>query len=207
MPKKKTLAGVDVFCSYDKAVAPEDLVPFPRNPNTHPDKQVALLAKIIRAQGWRHPIVISARSGFITKGHARREAALVLEVAKVPVEVQEYADDASEWADIVADNRIAELAETNTSTLRDLLESIDDGAVDMDLTGFDHDDLETLMTQVGDFSDLDQQNDDLAPMDPETIPVVVPHKFREKVVAFLANGEQPTAAGLGKGVMKRCGLL
>ena len=39
----------------DKEVPIEELVPNPRNPNTHPEDQVKLLAKIIKFQGFRSP--------------------------------------------------------------------------------------------------------------------------------------------------------
>ena len=42
--KAKALAdGVEVWCSFDKLVPVGDLKPNPRNPNTHPSRQVALL--------------------------------------------------------------------------------------------------------------------------------------------------------------------
>jgi hypothetical protein len=101
---------------------------------------------VIAAQGWRNPIVVSNRSGLITKGHARREAALSLKCATVPVDYQDYATESEELADMIADNRIAELAEADRSMLRDLAEQLDDGAFDTDLTGFDRLALEELMT-------------------------------------------------------------
>jgi hypothetical protein len=42
-----------VFCAHTELVDIEKLVPNPRNPNRHPENQIKLLAKIIRAQGWR----------------------------------------------------------------------------------------------------------------------------------------------------------
>jgi hypothetical protein len=47
---------------------------------------------------------------------------------------------------MIADNRIAELAEPDRSMLRELAEQLDTGALDMDLTGFDAEALEELMT-------------------------------------------------------------
>ncbi|MDP7011615.1 MAG: hypothetical protein QF685_09565 [Verrucomicrobiota bacterium] len=41
----------------------EELVPNPRNPNTHSAAQVELLAKIIRHRGWRAPITVSSFRG------------------------------------------------------------------------------------------------------------------------------------------------
>ena len=71
----RTMIGdTPVFCSYDEIVDIEKVVPNPRNPNQHPKAQVELLAKIIKAQGWRNAITVSTRSGFIVKGHGRLAA-------------------------------------------------------------------------------------------------------------------------------------
>jgi len=139
--------GVPVFCSHTAIVNIENVVPNPRNPNQHPENQVALLSKIIAGQGWRNPIVISKRSGFVVKGHGRLCAAQALGVSEVPIDEQEYDSEAAEYADLIADNRIAELAEISAPELKDLLEEIDTGDLDMDLTGFDEKSLEELMSQ------------------------------------------------------------
>jgi len=128
-------------------IATADLKPNPRNPNKHPDKQIALLAKIIAAQGWRAPITVSNRSGLIVRGHGRLAAALKLGCEQCPVDYQDYADDAAEWADILADNKLAELGDWDMPMLKDVLEDLDTGAFDMDLTGFDTGEIEQLMSQ------------------------------------------------------------
>ena len=69
---------IPVRCSFTEMADPRLLVPQPRNPNRHSDEQVALLAKIIAHQGWRNPITVSNRSGFVVAGHARLAAALRL---------------------------------------------------------------------------------------------------------------------------------
>lgn len=125
-----------VFCAHTELVETEKLVPNPRNPNRHPESQIKLLAKIIRAQGWRNPIVVSRRSGFVIKGHGRLDAAKLLECERVPVDFQDYENEAAEWADMLADNRIAELAETDDEELKKLIQELD-GQIDLDLTGFD----------------------------------------------------------------------
>ena len=144
---RAVISTIPVWCRYDEAVDVEAMVPNPRNPNTHPEKQIALLSKIIRAQGWRAPITVSHRSGFIVKGPGRLQAAILLQVAQVPVERQDYATEAEEWQDCIADNRIAELAEIDNAALKDLLQELDTGDTDMDLTGFDAAELERLMNQ------------------------------------------------------------
>jgi ParB-like chromosome segregation protein Spo0J len=139
--------GQRVECAFDSMVATGDLKPNPRNPNKHPKKQLELLSKIIKAQGWRNPIVVSNLSGFVTKGHARLEAAKILGLTEVPVDFQDYDTPESEMADMLADNRLAELAEPDLPLLKDILLSLDTGAFDMDLTGFDTESIESLMTQ------------------------------------------------------------
>lgn len=125
-----------------------DLKGNPKNPNRHGDKQIALLAKIIRQSGWRAPITVSTRSGLIVKGHGRLDAARLLQTASVPVDFQDYESAEQETADMVADNRIAELADMDNSALKDILQDLDSSAFDMELTGFDELSLEGLMTQT-----------------------------------------------------------
>ena len=136
-----------VNCAHDAMVPIHKLVRNPRNPNTHSDEQIRLLAKIIEYTGWRNPIVVSTRSGFIVKGHARLTAAEVLELEEVPVDYQDYDSEAQEWADMLADNRIAELAEIDRTVLKDLIEELDTGAIDIELTGFNDQAIEDLMTE------------------------------------------------------------
>lgn len=135
-----------VHCLFTEMRRLEDIHPNPRNPNQHPDEQIELLAAIIKGQGWRQPITVSTRSELVVRGHARLEAAQLLQLPAAPVELQDYDSDELEWADLVADNRIAELAEINRSMLKDVLQEIDTGAISMDLTGFQAADLELLMT-------------------------------------------------------------
>ena len=139
----QTPSDIPVRCSHTRMEDIAALVPNPRNPNKHPDKQIAMLAKVIRHQGWRAPIVVSKRSGFIVSGHGRFEAAKLLQVQSVPVDYQEFATDADEWAHLVADNRLAELAEIDNDALKGLLEELD-GKIELDLAGFDSDGLEEL---------------------------------------------------------------
>lgn len=119
----------------------------PKNPNKHSDSQIAMLSKIIEFQGWRIPIVVSNRSGFIVRGHGRLMSARKLGLEKVPVSFQDYESEAQEWADLIADNRIAELAEMDRSELKDIIEQLDTGEIDLDLTGFDQESLEDLMSE------------------------------------------------------------
>lgn len=81
--------SIPVYCSHDKIIPFRELKPNPKNPNRHPGDQVELLAKVIKEQGWRQPVKVSTRSGYIVSGHGRYEAAVLLE-CPVPVDFQDY---------------------------------------------------------------------------------------------------------------------
>jgi ParB-like chromosome segregation protein Spo0J len=142
---KNELTTPPIRCAHDALVALEKIQPNPRNPNTHPPDQIKALAKIITHQGWRSPLVVSNQSGFIVAGHGRYEAALILGVESVPVNFQDFENEADEWAHLIADNRLAELADMNESALADLLIELDTGAIDLTLTGFDENALARLV--------------------------------------------------------------
>jgi hypothetical protein len=153
-----------VHCSHAGLVDLADLRPHPRNPNRHNDQQIALLAKNIRALGWRHPVLVSKLSGFVVAGHARIEAARLLNLAAVPVDFQPFDCEADELAYLVADNRIAELAERDNATIKDLLEALDDGQFDTDLTGYCQSAIEELVNQVHQEPDETYTNKIVAPI-------------------------------------------
>jgi ParB-like chromosome segregation protein Spo0J len=166
-PKKRAevpaeASGPAVNCAYDELVSLEKLVPNPRNPNQHPQTQVALLAKVIAHQGWRSPIVVSKRSGFIVSGHGRYEAAKALGLSNVPVDYQDFPTDADEWAHLVADNRLAELAEADNAALKEVLAELKAGDFDLEVAGFDANALAGLLadppepTPPEDFTAVDE---------------------------------------------------
>jgi hypothetical protein len=124
------------------------LVPHPRNPNKHPESQIKALAKIIKAQGWRAPIVVSERSGFIVAGHGRYQAAQLLGLEQAPVNRQSFPDEAAEWAHMLADNRIAELADLEMDEVGGLLKELaEDDDFDIELTGYDEEFLGNILDE------------------------------------------------------------
>lgn len=136
---------IEIHCAYTQLMPIEQVIPNPRNPNTHPEKQIKLLAKIIEAQGWRAPITVSRRSGFVVRGHGRLEAAQLLGLEEVPVDLQDYESEAAEWADLIADNRLAELAVIDEKALAGILADMDDM---LEFTGFSEKEIATMMAGV-----------------------------------------------------------
>ena len=139
-----------IHCAHNALVDPATLKPNPANPNRHSAHQIQLLASIIQDQGWRGPITVSKRSGLIVRGHGRLEAALLMGAEKVPVDFQDYGSEAEELADLLADNRLSELAELDEDDLKRVIESIraSDPSFDVELTGFMEDEIARLYDEV-----------------------------------------------------------
>ena len=161
-PRTTTKDGIPVFCAFDTIVALEATSPNPGNPNQHSRDQLRLLGGIIQANGWRAPITISKRSGLIVKGHGRRLAALQAGMTEAPIEYQEYASEAEETADLLADNRLSELADLDDKMLLDLIESMGD-AVPVELTGFSAEDIEALLMAMNGTPEPDAADIDSVP--------------------------------------------
>jgi DNA modification methylase len=88
---------------------------------------------------------VSTRSGFVVRGHGRLLAAQFLGVMQVPVDRQDYATEAEEWADLIADNRIAELSQIDEGLLASLLTELNIGDFDSSLTGFSDKQIDNLL--------------------------------------------------------------
>ncbi|MBU3666873.1 MAG: hypothetical protein FGM15_13500, partial [Chthoniobacterales bacterium] len=138
-----------VLCAHTSLADPATLKPNPANPNRHSAHQIQILAAIIQEQGWRAPITVSKRSGLIVRGHGRLEAALLMGCDKVPVDEQDYANDAEELADLLADNRLSELAELDEADLKKVIEKLReaDPSFDVELTGFMEDEIAKLFAE------------------------------------------------------------
>lgn len=91
------------------------LIPNPKNNNKHPQEQIDRLAKLIKYQGFRNPLVVSKRSGFVLCGHGRIEAAKMAGLKQVPVMFQDFENEAQEYSYLTSDNAIASWAEIDLS--------------------------------------------------------------------------------------------
>ena len=147
IPEKPANTGVLVNCAFSEMATVADLIHHPKNPNQHSEGQLDFIRKVIEHQGWRSPLIISNLSGFVVCGNGRLMAARLMGLETVPIDRQDFANEADEIAHLLADNKIASMAELDNDLLKGVLSELDTGAIDMDLTGFADAEFEQLMTQ------------------------------------------------------------
>ena len=115
-------------------VSPDVIVPWDKNANQHSEDQIKRLCKLIEHNGFRDPLIISKRSGFLICGHGRLMAAKRLKLESVPVIYQDFRDEAEEYQFMVAHNAIASWSELDLSAVN--TEMLDLGPdFDIDLLG------------------------------------------------------------------------
>ena len=139
---------IPVNCAFTKVVKTTSLKPHPSNPNHHPQAQIEIFAKVVQALGWRAPIVVSSRSGLITKGHGKLAVAQFLGLSEVPIDLQSYASEAEEIQDLLADNRIAELSERNDAEVAALLKQLEAAGADTMTTGYDQSAMDKILNRI-----------------------------------------------------------
>jgi len=96
----------------------------PNNRNKHPEDQIARLAEIITAHGFRSPLIISNRSGLLVSGHGRWQASKLIGLKKLPVMYQDFDSDEQEYAAGIAENAIASWAHLDLSNIHLDLQSL-----------------------------------------------------------------------------------
>lgn len=112
----------------------DSLVLNPKNNNKHPKEQIERLSKLIAYQGFRNPVVVSKRTGFVLAGHGRIEAAKMAGLKDVPVMYQDFENEAQEYAYLTSDNAIGHWSELDLSAIN--TEMLDLGPdFDIDLLG------------------------------------------------------------------------
>lgn len=127
------------------------LAPYnPRKDLTPDDKEYQKIKRSIEEFGYIQPLIVNKRTNIIIAGNQRYKVLKDLgytEVDCVEVDVSEQEEKTLNLAMNKIDN------EWDVTALKDLLQDLDTGEIDMSLTGFDNWELEQLMTQVYQFND------------------------------------------------------
>jgi len=118
----------------------ERLIPYARNARLHSEAQVAQIAASIVEFGFNNPVLVGPE-GDIIAGHARVLAARKLAQANVPAIVLGHLTENQKRAFILADNKLALNAGWDLEMLRLELEALATENFDLELTGFDEEEL------------------------------------------------------------------
>ena len=143
-----------------KMVAVNSLVPYARNARTHSDAQVAQIAASIAEFGFTNPILTDGARGVIA-GHGRLAAARKLALTDVPVIELSHLTAIQKKAYILADNRIAANAGWDEELLKLELVELDEADFNLELMGFDAEEIERLLH--GDDDNAALTDDDAVP--------------------------------------------
>lgn len=127
-----------LLCSYDKLIHIDELHLNPENPNDHPETQIAIYAQVMKTNGVRRPIRVSTRTGLVTAGHGQILSSRVNGWDYLPVDFQDYKNEADEFNDVVADNSIAQLSKLDYSVINKVIVDLgpDFNVADMGLPNF-----------------------------------------------------------------------
>ena len=136
----------DLTIQYKKT---DDLIPYARNSRTHSDEQVAQIAASIREFGFTNPVLVDGENGIIA-GHGRVMAARKLGLSDVPVIELAHLSETKKRAYIIADNKLALNAGWDEELLDVELADLESAGFDLDLTGFDVGEIESLLAGIED---------------------------------------------------------
>ncbi len=124
-----------------------DLKPYSNNPRSRPRAQRRAIAASIKKNGFNAPIVVD-EANVIINGHGRYEAALMLELANVPVIRVTHLSAAEKQAYRIADNKLGEMSSWNADLLPEELRAIADGGVKFEDTAFSAADIDRVFDQA-----------------------------------------------------------
>lgn len=145
------------------------LIPFAKNSRTHSDAQVAQIAASIREFGFTNPVLIDEANGIIA-GHGRVMAARKLKLTEVPCIRLAHLTDAQKRAYVIADNKLALNAGWDEAMLKLELADLKALDFDLDLTGFNTDEIEALLAEKGTEGLTDPDDTPETPVEPVTRP-------------------------------------
>lgn len=121
----------------------DELIPYARNSRTHSEEQISQIAASMKEWGWTNPVLIDEDGGIIA-GHGRVMAAQKLGYHEAPCMVAEGWTEAQKRAYVIADNKLALNADWDNDLLAVEFDELADLGFDLDLTGFDADEIDAL---------------------------------------------------------------
>jgi DNA modification methylase len=125
-----------------------ELSPNPQNARKHPKQQIRQIAASIKQFGFVVPILIDRNNGIIA-GHARAEAAKLLDIQEVPTILLENLTENQVKAFMLADNRLAERAVWDPEILAvELQHLVEVDEFDISVTGFEVAEVDSIIEEA-----------------------------------------------------------
>lgn len=138
-----------------------DLIPYINNSRTHSEEQVNQIVASINEFGFTNPLLIDEKDNIIA-GHGRLMASKKLGMEEVPCIVLSGLTEAQKKAYIIADNKMALNAGWDEELLKIELENLKELDFDLELTGFNVDELDDIF-QVEEEQDIVEDDFDIEP--------------------------------------------
>jgi hypothetical protein len=126
----------------------ERLIPYATNPRLHTEADIDKIAASIVEFGWTMPPLVDEK-GMLIAGAARVAAAAKLKLASIPVIVASGWSKEQKRAYRLVDNQLAARASWDFERLCNELRDLDFAGFDLDLIGFEPDQLETILAGLG----------------------------------------------------------
>jgi DNA modification methylase len=145
------------------------LIPSDSNPRTHTPEQVEQIAASIREFGFVNPILVGS-DGTIIAGEGRYRAAIKLGMRKVPVITLGHLSETQRRALTIADNQIPLNAGWDEQRLREQLAALRDEDFNLDLLGFDDQELARQLADQDTAGLTDEDEIPAVPICPVTRP-------------------------------------
>lgn len=120
-----------------------DLIPYINNSRTHSEEQVNQIVASINEFGFTNPLLIDEKDNIIA-GHGRLLASKKLKMEEVPCIILSGLTEAQKKAYVIADNKMALNAGWDDELLKLELENLKELEFDLELTGFDVDELDDI---------------------------------------------------------------
>lgn len=144
------MSGILEELRLDLRYAPlEDFIMYANNPKQHPEAQVDRIMASMKEFGWIVPMLTKSEDDMtLVAGHGRLLAGKRLGYKEAPYIPATHLTEAQTRAYRIADNRLAELADTDFEALDAEFEGLIEDGFELDFTGFDKDERQDVHKQV-----------------------------------------------------------
>jgi ParB-like chromosome segregation protein Spo0J len=138
----------------------DDLLPYINNARTHDEMQINQIASSIKEFGFNSPIAID-NDNVILCGHGRLLGAKKLGLKEVPTVCLSHLTPQEKKAYILADNKIALNSGWDFDLLKLEFEDLKSVDFDLELTGFNSEEIENILNSEDEDSEDEETSDDL----------------------------------------------